>query len=322
LVRTAVAKIVHPVTPTRDTAPTARTPYKRHRPQLSEEERQARRAAADEKPSAEAAQVVGGHLEDRSLQGEPHEEPHNQDDPVETKGRWRGLQVIAAMVLVAVVLLIVFAANQMSSSESASTPPAQAATAAPTPSVDDPSPTMATPEDAQGDPCRFAPVDKLTQALGDGLGGGDLTVATENGASYVDEKTLVCSLVLPDTQTLGTNYYNGSLEIRRYRYDDASAGASSSIEGAECELGGASAEEVYSQTYDCSVKIHAVYNPDEDATPTRTPAGDGGVTTDGWNIGYVAPPGEYWYQITLAGIDGDPSQVVALEAVGRVLLNL
>ena len=79
---------------------------------------------------------------------------------------------------------------------------------------------------------------------------------------------------------------------------------------------------MYSHTYDCSVKIHAVYNPDADATPTRTPAGDGGVITDGWNIGYVAPPGEYWYQITLAGIDGDPSQVVALEAVGRVLLNL
>lgn len=95
--------------------------------------------------------------------------------------------------------------------------------------VDDPSPTMATPEEAQGDPCGFAPVDNLTQALGDGLGGGDLTVGTENGASYVDEKTLVCSLVLPDTQTLGTNYYNGSLEIRRYRYDDAAAGASSSI---------------------------------------------------------------------------------------------
>ena len=42
-----------PVTPTRDGAPTARTLYKQHRPQLSEEERQARRAAAGEKRSAE-----------------------------------------------------------------------------------------------------------------------------------------------------------------------------------------------------------------------------------------------------------------------------
>jgi len=173
--------------------------------------------------------VVRDNLEDRSLQGEPDEEPRHQDDVVESKHPWRSLQIIAAMVLVAVVLLIVFAANQMSSSEPASTPAAQATTAAPTPSVDDPSPTMATPEEAQGDPCGFAPVDKLTQALGDGLGGGDLTVGTENGASYVVEKTLVCSLVLPDTQTLGTNYYNGSLEIRRYRYDDAAAGATSSI---------------------------------------------------------------------------------------------
>ena len=52
-----------PLTKTSDEATTASTPHKRNRPQLSEEERQARRTAAEEARAAQAATVMHEELE-------------------------------------------------------------------------------------------------------------------------------------------------------------------------------------------------------------------------------------------------------------------